>query len=168
MDEEIREAIARMAAKAEGKHWPEQKLSDEPLHFRKPDEIRIPGKASDADESSLANGLLLDSEDERELASVPVQIDDEWRPSDAIRLDESKFLSGGRTGSIEPLEAEARSIETAGEAVAKAKPVLKRSSVYHIAPASESYHSTIDLDTDELLRPTLVIRPPATSATTPE
>src|SRR5690606_2457775 len=41
MDEEIADAIARVTAKTEGKPWPEQKLTGEPLQFRKADEVRV-------------------------------------------------------------------------------------------------------------------------------
>ncbi|MEQ1843768.1 MAG: hypothetical protein ABL994_25475, partial [Verrucomicrobiales bacterium] len=129
MDEDIREAIARVTAKAEGKHWPEQELSDEPLHFRKPDEIRVSNESGAAEEASLANGLALDKVDERAFSHLPVKIDDAWKPSIAIRLDESKFGTGLRTDSTEPLEAEMRSIAPAGEAKVSEAPVPKQSNV---------------------------------------
>jgi len=168
MDEDIREAIARMTAKAEGKHWPEQELSDEPLQFRKPDEIRVSNESGVAEEASLANGLALDKVDERALSHLPVKIDDARKPSIAIRLDESKFAAGMRTDSTEPLEAELRSIAPAGEAQVTESPVPKQSSAHRVAPSTELYHSTIDVETGDTPRPLLIIRPPSTAQTAPE
>ncbi len=167
MDEEIRDAIARMAAKAEGKPWPEQKLSEEPLHFRKPDEIRVPRESAGVDETSLANGLFFDKDDERGMATFPVHINDTWKPSTAIRLDESKFESGDRTASMGLLDARKRSVAPAGVAPG-VHPVLKNPSMYSLSPSSESYHSTIDIETGEEMRPTLIIRPPANPSIGPE
>ncbi len=165
MDEEIADAIARVTAKAEGKPWPEQPLSGEPLHFRKHDEIRVSVKYRDADESSLANTVPIDTRDEREIVPGAVRLDDSPKRSDELRLDESKFTDGDRSASTAPREAEARSIAPAG---AVALPVLPRSGVYYIAPEKKHYRSTIDYESGEKWRPPLVIRPAQVSSTRPQ
>jgi len=91
IDEDIREAIARIAAKVEGKLWLEQEVAKEEFRFRQPDEVRVPRRSRNVDESSLENGLPVVLP---ELAWSPeedVFIDDAWKPSDAIHLDESRF-----------------------------------------------------------------------------
>ncbi len=168
MDEDIREAIARMTAKAEGKPWPEQQLSDEPLHFRKADEVRVPHGSADVDDSSLANGLALDKTDERQVDPAPVRINDATKPSLAIRLDESKFGTGLRTSVIQPREAEVRSIAPAGEAPVSGGPVPNRSPHRPFVVVPDHYHSTIDLETDGKPRPTLLISPPLAASETSE
>ncbi len=164
MDEEIADAIARVTAKAVGKPWPEQSLSGEPLHFRRHDEIRVSVKYRDADESSLANTVPIDTHDEREIVPGTVRLEDSPERDDALRLDESKFTGGDRSASTAPRQAGVRSIAPAG---AVALPVLPRSGVYYIAPAEKHYRSTIDHETGEKWRPPLVIRPAQTSPTRP-
>lgn len=168
LDEEIRDAIARVTAKAGGKHWPEQKLSDEPLLFRKPDEVRVSKQSRDADETSLANSVPTDKQDEREIAPGVVRLDDSWKPSGEIRLDETRFANGDRSASTGPLAAGTRDISPAGPVGLPRRPVLPRSSVYYIAPAADSYRSTIDYETGEDHRPPLVIRPVPASPTSPK
>jgi len=167
MDEEIADAIARVAAKTEGKPWPEQRLADEPVRFRKPDEIRISKKHREADESSLANTVPTDSHDEREIAPGEVKLDDSMKRSDDLRLDESKFISADRSASTAPIEAGTRHIAPAGPVGLPLRPTLPRSSVYYIAPAAENYRSTIDYESGAEARPPLVIRPVQTSPTSP-
>ncbi len=166
LDEEIRDAIARVAAKTEGKPWPEQALSGSPVRFKKPDEIRIPRLSRYVDESGLVNHLPVDRQDEREIASGLVRIDDAWRPSGAIQLDESKFASG-KESSIAPLDAAVRPMAPAGSVGLPKRPRLPRSSVYHIPSAADSYESTIDLESGETAPPALVIRPPSASPSSP-
>jgi len=168
MDEEIREAIARVAAKTEGKHWPEQKLSKEPLLFRKPDEVRVSKKSNEVDESSLANSGPTDKHDEREITPGPVKLDDLQKPSSEVRLDETKFAKGDRNASTGPLAATSRSIAPAGSVGLPRRPELSRSSVYYIAPSADRYRSTIDQEKDEEHRPPLVIRPAAVTPTSPK
>lgn len=167
MDEEIRDAIARVTAKTAGKAWPEQAVTAAPVHFKKSDEVRIPRKSRQADESSLFNHLPLDRVDEREIAPGLVRIDDSWRPSDAIRLDESKFADSGREASIAPLEAKVKALSPAGSIGLPKRPVFPRSSVYHIPPAAGTYESTIDLENGDSAPPALIIRPESASPTTP-
>lgn len=167
MDEEIADAIARVTAKTEGKPWPEQHLSKEPLHFRKHDEIRISMKYRGADESSLANTVPIDTQDEREIVPGAVQLDDSRKRGDELRLDESKFDEGDRSASTAPRQAGTRSIVPAGAVALPRRPALPRSGVYHIAPAAKNYGSTIDYEWDEEWRPPLVIRPAQTSPTHP-
>ncbi len=166
LDEEIRDAIARVAAKTEGKPWPEQALSGGPVHFRKPDEIRIPRLSRYVDESGLVNHLPVDRQDEREIAPGAVRIDDAWRPSGAIQLDESKFASG-KESSTAPLDAKRRTMAPAGSVGLPKRPRLPRSSVYHIPSAADAYESTIDLESGEPVPPALVIRPQAASPSSP-
>lgn len=170
-DDEIREAIARMAAKATGKPWPEQSLSDEPLRFKKHDEVRIPRASRGADESSLVNSLPIDQHDERVLGPQPVSIDDGWTRDDLLRLDESKFsrasTDGAEGASTAPLAAKVKEMAPAGAVALPKRPPLPRSSVYYIPPAAGSYESTIDLESDEMPRPPLIIRPAPISPTLP-
>ena len=168
MDEEIREAIARVTAKTEGKYWPEQKLSEEPLHYRKPDEVRVSRKSRDVDEASLANSGPTDKHDEREITPGPVRLEDSLKPSSEVRLDETRFAKGDKSASVGPLPVGARSIAPAGPVGLPRRPVLSRSSVYYIAPAADSYRSTVDQETGEEHRPALVIRPTPTSPTSPK
>jgi hypothetical protein len=55
------------------------------------DQIKLPEESLSADESSLNNALEFDEANERDLAKSPVRIDDAWKPSEDIYLDESKF-----------------------------------------------------------------------------
>lgn len=55
------------------------------------DQIKLPETSASADESSLNNSLEFDETNERDLAKSSVRIDDAWRPSEEIYLDESKF-----------------------------------------------------------------------------
>ncbi len=167
LDEEIRDAIARVTAKAEGKAWPEQAVPHELLHFRKTDEIRIPRQSRRVDEASLYNHLPLDRHDERELAAGPVRLDDNTGTGIDFRLDESKFTRDDRRASITPAEAKARPVAPAGAVGLPRRPALPRSSVYPIPPAAGSYESTIDLESGEVAPPSLVIRPEPASPSAP-
>lgn len=168
MDEEIRDAIARVNAKTAGKAWPEQEVAASPVHFKKPDEVRIPRKSRQADESTLFNHLMLDRNDEREIAPGLVKIDDAWQPSGEIRLDETKFANDGREASTAPLEAKVKAMSPAGSIGLPKRPLLPRSSVYYIPPAAGSYESTIDLENGEVAPPALIIRPESASPTSPK
>ncbi|MBL9156336.1 MAG: hypothetical protein JNJ70_02610 [Verrucomicrobiales bacterium] len=168
MDEEIRDAIARVTAKTAGKAWPEQQVAEAPVHFKKPDEVRIPRKSRQADESSLFNHLPLDRVDEREIAPGLVKIDDSWRPSESIRLDESKFATGSKEASTSPLEAKVKAMSPAGSIGLPKRPLLPRSRVYYIPPAAGGYESTIDLENGDSAPPALIIRPESASPTSPK
>lgn len=167
MDEEIREAIARMTAKMEGKHWPEQELSDEPLQYKQRDEVRVSPKSRKADESSLTNALPVDTQDESKLAPVPITFDDAWRPSDRIDLDETRFSDDAKTASISPREAGQKIMNTAGAAGMPPKPLLPKSSIYFIPPAKGDYTSTVDFESYERSRPSLIIRSLPETSTSP-
>lgn len=167
MDAEIADAIARVAAKTEGKPWPEQELADEPVQFRKPDVVRVSKKFRKADESSLANTVPVDTHDEREITPGPVKLDDTWKRANDLRLDESKFAPADRGTSTAPLQAGARHIAPAGAVGLPIRPAMPKSSVHYIAPSAENYRSTIDCESGEDLRPPLVIRPVQTSPTHP-
>ena len=167
MDEEIRDSIARVTAKTEGKAWPEQQLSDQPLAFKKADEVRIPRPSRYADEASLIGSLRLDRHDEREITPTPVKIDDRWEPSDSLRLDETKFAPDDREDATTPLAAKIREMAPAGSVGLPKRPLLPRSSVYYIPPASGSYESTIDLESGASAPPALIIRPESASPTSP-
>lgn len=167
MDEDIRDAIARMTAKVEGKPWPEQQLSNTPVTFRKADDLRISLRSRDVDESSLNNTFLRDQEDERELVPRPVRLDDARVASTDLRLDETKFTSGDRSAATGPLTAGSHSIAPAGAVGLRVGPTLRRSSVYYISPNSDQYKSTVDREEDEMLRPPLIIRSAPTSPTSP-
>lgn len=157
MDEDIREAIARMTARVEGKNWPEQKLSGEPVKFKSRDEVRVSRTSAKADESFMNNSLPIDTVDERKLAPAPISINDNTRPNNRIHLDESRF-NEGKTASTAPKMAGQQVITPAGNANSVGLPTLPRSSVYHIPPAAKSYRSTIDYEKDDKSRPPLVIR----------
>ncbi len=163
MDEDIREAIARMNARIAGKPWPEQELPDEHFEFKKPDTIRTATATPRVDESSLVQGDPVDKTDEEAIATHDVRMNDRWKPSKNIHLDESRFATK------DPLEAHKRSIATAGEAgIIPPIPTLPRSSVYYIPPPEESYVSTVDYEKDEKQRPPLVIRSAPASPTSPK
>ncbi|MEM1442139.1 MAG: hypothetical protein AAGF67_07330 [Verrucomicrobiota bacterium] len=164
LDDGIREAIARMSAKVEGKIWPEQHVSDEAITYHKRDDIRIPSESRSADETSLENAIPIDKTDERRLAPGKVVINDNWRPNDELELDESKF--GTRADTRVLREARKREIAPAGAVGFPRKYPTPKSSVYYIPPAKGDFRSTIDLDDEK--RPPLVIRTPSTSPTTPE
>lgn len=166
LDEQIREAMARVAAKTAGLPWPEQPVPDLQVQFKKPDEVRIPRKSRGADETSLFQHLPLDRTDEREVAPGQVRLDDAWRPSDGLRLDESKFAPQDRGAERLPEEAAAKSLAPAGAVGLPRRPML-RSSVYRIPPAAGSYESTIDQESGEGATPSLVIRPEPASPSQP-
>lgn len=161
MDEDIREAMARMNARISGKPWPEQEIPIEHFEFKKSDTIRTSHTDPTIDESSLANGTPIDQTDEQAVATHDVKMNDRWKPSQQIHLDESRF------SSTDPLEAHQRSIATAGAAGMPPIPTLPRSSVYYIPPAEERYVSTVDYEKDEQQRPPLVIRSAPASPTSP-
>ncbi len=165
LDEDIREAIARMTAKVEGKAWPEQQVEKMNLAYKKADELRVSESRRQTDETSMENQLPFDSVDERKLVRKPVVIDDAGRPENEFHLDESKFAMNGRSDSRMAAEARQRELAPAGSIGLPAGPQLPRSSVYYIPPASGYYGSTIDLDNREQPRPSLVIRSAPTSPT---
>ena len=164
LDDGIREAIARMTAKVEGKLWPEQHVSDEKITYHKPDDVRIPAESRHADESSLENGVPIDTEDERRIAPGEVVINDNWSPTKAIELDESKFSQ--REDTRVAREARKKEIAPAGAVGFPMPYPMPKSSVYYIPPAKGDFRSTIDLD--DAKRPPLVIRGPSSAPTTPE
>ena len=170
LDEEIREAIARVSAKAEGRAWPEQRHAAGTPRLRQRDEIRIAPSSRIADESSLVNDLPLDRQDERMLVPGPARIEDAVRRSLGLRLDESKFAElsrGDRESSTAPAEAKSRAIAPAGAVGLPRRFPRPRSSVYYIPPAAGSYESTIDQESGELAPPPLVIRPEPISPSAP-
>jgi len=166
LDSEIREAIARVTARVEGKLWPEQEVSGEPVAFRKPDEVRTSTTDQEVIEASLENAIPFDRMDERIADADPVILADE--PSfelEKIHLDESKFTQG-KADSREAREARKKEIAPAGQAVVPNRPRLARSRVYYIPPAKGDYRSTIDQDNQQ--RPPLVIRSMPASPTAPQ
>lgn len=166
LDLEIREAIARVTAQVEGKLWPEQEISDEPVAFRKPDQIRTSKSEGRVNEDSLENAIPYDQIDERIADADRVILSDSQNLElESIRLDESKFTRGV-SDSREAREARKKEIAPAGQAVIPNRPRLVRSSVYYIPPARGDYRSTIDLDDKQ--RPPLVIRSVPTSPTAPQ
>lgn len=168
MDEDIREAIARMTAKVEGKNWPEQKLSEKPVRFKTRDEVRVSRGSAKADESFMNNSFPVDEVDERKLVPAPVAIDDSRQLSENIRLDESRF-DRGKTASTSPAMAGQQVITPAGNANSVGLPKLPRSSIYHIpAAASRSYRSTVDYEKDDKSRPPLVIRSAPVTPSSPK
>jgi len=168
MDEEIRAAIVRADAKSEVRGWPGWAEAVHPMPVKKNDEVRVSRSSLRADESSLTNHLMLDRSDEREIAPGSVKIDDAWRPSGEIRLDETKFSRDGGESFAEPVEARVKSISPAGSVGLPKRPVPTRSSVYRIPPVVGSYESTIDIEIAEDAPPALIIRPEPASPTTPK
>ncbi|MDF1824663.1 MAG: hypothetical protein P1U68_08470 [Verrucomicrobiales bacterium] len=164
LDDGIREAIARMSAKVEGKLWPEQHVSDEKITYHKPDDVRIPKESRDADESSLENGVPIDTTDERRIAPGEVVINDSWEPNRAIELDESKFSQQGDTRVAR--EARKKVIAPAGSVGFPMQYPMPKSSIYYIPPAKGDFRSTIDLN--DAKRPPLIIRSASSAPTTPE
>lgn len=168
LDQEIREAMARAAAKVEGRAWPEQKVPEGPRYYKKSDEIRVARHQRPTDESTLYNHLPIDREDERAVAPGPVSIDDLWEPSDALRLDESKFAKTAPDGATRaPLDATVRHMSPAGAVGLPKRPQL-RSSLYYIPPADGRYESTIDLESGEAAPPPLIIQPQSLSPSRPK
>lgn len=165
LDEDLREAIARMAAKVEGKYWPEQDLEEDPISYRNRDDVRVSRESLGADEASLENAIPIDQHDERTISTSQLRINDHWSRDDRIRLDESKFVSEDRGNSREMQEARKREIAPAGAVGFPKHPVLRRPS-YYIPPAEGDYRSTIDFDDEE--RPRLIIRPPSAFRTIPD
>lgn len=164
LDDGIREAIARMTAKVEGKYWPEQHVSEEKITYHQPDDVRISRESRNADESSLENGVPIDTHDERRIAPGRVVINDSWRPHDEITLDESKFSQ--RTDTRVAREARKREIAPAGAVGFPMQYPLPKSSIYYIPPAQGDFRPTIDQD--DLKRPPLIIRAPSSAPTRPE
>lgn len=152
LDSDIREAIARTTARLEGKLWPEQEVSADPVAFRTPDRIRTSG--TEAIETSLENGMFVDDLDERIVGNAPALIRDRPERNEEIRLDESK-LTAREEDSREMREARRREIAPAGEVTVPQPPRVGRSAVGFSVPAEPSYHSTIDRD--DRPRPPLVI-----------
>lgn len=167
LDEEIREAMARAAAKVEGRAWPEQQVPDAPRHYRKSDEIRVARHHRPTDESSLSNHLPMDRQDERAITPGPVKVDDAWHPSDSIRLDESKFAKTAEEATRLPLDAKIKEMSPAGSVGLPKRPPLPRSSVYYIPPAAGSYESTIDQESGAVAPPQLIIQPQPVSPSRP-
>ncbi|MEM9016246.1 MAG: hypothetical protein AAGC68_04480, partial [Verrucomicrobiota bacterium] len=165
LDADIREAIARVTAKVEGKVWPEQDLAAENFHFPVKDDLRIPSHSRNIDEASLENVNPIDRTDERKIAEGEVVINDSREHSNEIRLDESKFSAGEAGDTRMAREARKKEIAPAGKAGLPLLPKLPRSSVYYIPPAEIDSHSTIDLDRQS--RPSLIIRSPSQAPTTP-
>jgi hypothetical protein len=164
LDEDLREAIARMTAKVEGKYWPEQELEGDPLRFKGRDDVRIPKTSRNADESSLENSIPIDTTDERAISTSQLRINDHWEKEMTLRLDESKFVPEERGDSRAMQEARKREISPAGAVGFPRRPVLRRPS-YYIPPAAGDYRSTIDLDNEA--RQKLIIRPSAAFRTVP-
>jgi len=164
LEDGIREAIARMSAKVEGKLWPEQHVSEEKITYHQSDDVRIPKESRNADESSLENGVPIDTHDERRIAPGQVVINDGWRPNDSIELDESKFSQ--RQDTRVALEARKREIAPAGAVGFPMQYPMPKSSIYYIPPAKGDFRSTIDLDDSK--RAPLIIRSPSSAPTTPE
>ncbi len=169
LDEEIREAMARAAAKVEGRAWPEQQVPEAPSHFRKSDEIRVARHSHPIDESTLYNHLPVDREDERAVTPGPVAIDDHWKPASKLRLDESKFAKpvAEEGASRAPLDAKIKEMSPSGSVGLPKRPLL-RSSVYFIPPPSGRYESTIDHESGEIAPPQLIIQPQSTSPSRPK
>lgn len=165
LDDDIREAIARMAAKVEGKHWPEQDLGGGTLTFRTPDDVRVSRKSYLADETSLENAIPIDTVDEREISKPQLRINDHWEPEKRIELDESKFEKGNSENASLLKEARKREIAPAGAVGFPKRPILGKSSVYYIPPANGDYLSTVDQD--DRPRPPLVIRPASSFRSVP-
>ncbi len=163
LDDGIREAIARMTAKTEGKLWPEQHVSEEKITYQKRDDLRVSRESQGADESSLENGVPIDTHDERRIAPGKVVINDDWRPNDAIELDESKFSQRHDTRVAK--EARKREIAPAGAVGFPMQYPLPKSSVYYIPPAKGDFRSTIDLD--DMKRTPLIIKAPSSAPTDP-
>ena len=164
LDEDLREAIARMTAKVEGKYWPEQDVEGELPRFKGRDDVRIPKTSRKADESSLENSIPIDTTDERAISTSQLRINDHWEKEMTLHLDESKFVPEERGDSRAMQDARKREISPAGAVGFPKRPVLRRPS-YYIPPAPGEYRSTIDLDNEA--RQKLIIRPPAAFRTIP-
>jgi hypothetical protein len=95
------------------------------------DHMKMAETSASADESSLNNSLEFDESDERFLAKATVRIDDAWKPSEDIYLDESKF--------------EKRRLAAASQAAPEAPEER----------VALEFQSTVDHQADELARPPL-------------
>ncbi len=163
LDEDIREAIARMTAKVEGKVWPEQEVPEADFTYRQSEKLRVTPKRW-VDEQSMDNSLPIDTIDERKMLPMAIKIDDGWKPSEDIRLDESKFTKSKSDTRVAAV-ARKKELAPAGSVGLPQPPRLARSSVYFIPPAGSDYNSTIDRDGRDSMRPSLVIRSAPSSPT---
>lgn len=156
LDEDIHEALARMSARAEGKVWSDEGMSETDFFNQKADTIHVsPGGWSD--EHGMDNSLPIDTLDERIMLPMAIKIDDDWKPSEEVELDESKFT---KSSSKSRIAAAARKKELApASAVGLPRgPNLVRPEVNEIFSVGGDYSSTIDRDERDSIRPSLVIR----------
>lgn len=156
LDEDIREALARMSARAEGKAWSGEGMVYTDFFNQQADTIHVsPGGWSD--EYGMDNSLPIDTLDERIILPMAIKIDDDWKPSKEVYLDESKFT---KSSSNSRIAAAARKKELApASAVGLPRgPKPARPELSETFSVGGDYSSTIDCDERDSIRPSLVIR----------
>lgn len=156
LDEDIHEALARMSARVAGKTWSDEGTVETDFFNQKADTIHVsPGGWPD--EHGMDNSLPIDMLDERIMLPMAIKIDDDWKPSEEVELDESKFT---KSSSKSRIAAAARKKELApASAVGLPRaPNLVTPEVNEIFSVGGDYSSTIDRDKRDSIRPSLVIR----------
>ena len=162
-DEDIHEATVRMTAKFEGEVWPEQEVSEADFIYRQSEKLCVTPKRL-VDEQSMDNSLPIDTIDERMMLPMAVKINDDWKPSEDIRLDESRFTKSKSENRV-AAAARKKELAPAGSVGLSQLPRLARSGSYLVTPAGGDYNSTIDRDGRNSMRPSLLIRPVSSSPT---
>lgn len=163
LDEDIHEATVRMTAKVEGEVWPEQDVFKADFTYRQSEKLRVTSKRL-VDEQSMNNSLLIDTIDERMMLPVAIKINDDWKPSQDIRLDESRFTKSKSENRVAAV-ARKKELASAGSVGLPQLPRLARSGSYLVTPAGGDFNSTIDRDGRNSMRPSLLIRPVSSSPT---
>ena len=163
LDEDIHEVTFRMTAKVEGEVWPEQEVSKADFTYRESKKLRVTSKRL-VDEQSMDNSLPIDTIDERMMLPMAIKINDDWKPSEDIRLDESRFTKSKSENRVAAV-ARKKELAPAGSVGLRQLPRLARSGSYLVTPAGGDYNSTIDRDGRNSMRPSLLIRPVSSSPT---
>ena len=156
LDEDIREAIARINTKVEGKAWSDEGMVDTDFFRQQADTIFVsPGGW--LDEHGMDNSLPIDMLDERIMLPMAIKIDDDWKPSEEVYLNESNLT---KSSSNSRIAAAARKKELApASAVGLPQgPKLARPELSETFSVGGDYSSTIDRDERDNIRPSLVIR----------
>ena len=163
LDEDIHEATVRMTAKIEGEFWPELEVSKADFTYRQSEKLRVTSKRL-VDEQSMDNSLPIDTIDERMMLPMAVKINDDWKPSEDIHLDESRFTKSKSENRVAAV-ARKKELAPAGSVGLPQLHRLARSGSYLVTPAGGDYNSTIDRDGRNSMRPSLLIRPVSSSPT---
>ena len=163
IDENIHRATFRMTAKVKGKVWPKKEVSKPDFTYRQSEKLRVTSKRP-VDEQSMDNSLPIDTIDERMMLPMAIKINDDWKPSEDIRLDESRFTKSKSENRVATLVRK-KELAPAGSVGLPLLPRLARFGSSLIPLADGDYNSTIDRDGRNSMRPSLLIRPVSSSPT---